>query len=149
MANIGIVGHAADKFTPSTEQAAKNIINSLLKEGDILVSGHSPLGGIDIWAEENADSKGIGKVIFEPNQLNWNGKYGYKARNIDIAETSDIVHVIVVQNYPPDYEGIVFDECYHCNKSDHVKSGGCWTGQKAKKLGNKAKWHIIKVGALF
>jgi hypothetical protein len=39
---------------------------------------------------------------------------------------------------------MVFKKCYHCNTVDHVKSGGCWTGHQAKKIGKKVHWHIIK-----
>lgn len=52
---VGIVGHAADKFTPKTKSKAISIIEELLSpENSVLVSGHCHLGGIDIWAEEVA-----------------------------------------------------------------------------------------------
>lgn len=54
---IGIVGHGADKFTKLTEEQAKVEIEGIIGkyiddvEELVIVSGHSPVGGIDIWAE--------------------------------------------------------------------------------------------------
>ena len=137
MAKIGIVGHEAKKFTPETEFEARAIILSLLSLNDILVSGGCHLGGIDIWAEEIADAMALEKEIYLPAINQWEG--GYKQRNLKIANASDIVHCIVVADYPEGYNGMKFDYCYHCHTSDHIKSGGCWTAKRAKK----ALWHII------
>ncbi len=137
---VGIVGHAADKFTIVTELRAKSKIRELLKPDDILVSGHCHLGGIDIWAEEIAQELGCydRDYIFPPKIRRWEG--GYKQRNLEIARNSDIVHVIVVKEYPPKYKGMRFTWCYHCNADDHIKSGACWTGKRTQR----AVWHIIE-----
>ena len=79
-----------------------------------------------------------------PRQLKWNAEYGYKQRNIDIAKSSDVLYVIVVDKYPEGYKGMRFEKCYHCNMNDHVKSGGCWTGKVAMKLGKEVIWCKIK-----
>jgi hypothetical protein len=134
---VGIVGHEAKKFTIETEEKAREIIRSLLSPNDILVSGGCHLGGIDIWAEEEADKLGLEKEIHLPAIRKWEG--GFKQRNLMIANTSDIVHCIVVKEYPEDYVGRIFNYCYHCKTSDHIKSGGCWTAKRAKE----AQWHII------
>ena len=142
---VGIVGHEAKKFTPETEAKARDIIQSILMGGpqsshqanDILVSGGCHLGGIDIWAEEEADKIGLEKEIYLPVIKRWEG--GFKQRNLQIVNASDIVHCIVVAEYPPEYVGMKFDYCYHCHTTDHIKSGGCWTARKAEK----AQWHII------
>jgi hypothetical protein len=136
---IGIVGHETMKFTAETEAKAREIIRSLLSEGDILVSGGCHMGGIDIWAEEEADKLGLKKEIYLPKRMRWEG--GYKQRNLKIAHTSSIVHCIVVAEYPDGYKGRRFEYCYHCHTSDHIKSGGCWTAKRAKE----AEWHIIKL----
>ena len=84
--------------------------------------------------------------------------YGFKNRNLDIA-ASDEVHVIVVSNYPTPYRGRMFlrnddtPTCYHCEARtapktcattpQHVKSGGCWTGIQALRMGNRAFWYVI------
>lgn len=151
MRTVGIVGNGSDKFTALGESRAKYLINDILwkeykEEGGIVfVSGHSPVGGIDIWSEEIASYIGLRMDIKTPEVNQWNppGGYGYKARNLDIAK-SDVVHVILADSYPPDYEGMRFDYCYHCKSmgrdaTNHVKSGGCWTGKHAEN----AVWHIV------
>lgn len=102
-----------------------------------MVSGHCHLGGIDIWAEEEADDMGIEKLIFPPKSLRWNG--GYKERNLLIARNSDIVHCIVVAKYPPHYRGMRFTRCYHCDTTEHIKSGGCWTAWRCMRR----QFHVI------
>lgn len=156
--NIGIIGHEAGKFTGPTKA------NALIKISDIIaahpdpvvVSGRCPLGGVDVWAEEMADSLGIKKLIFPPAKPQWEG--GYKPRNIEIATWSEIVYVIVVGTLPPGYPIEPWNRgpCYHCYKRKfpnsraelfnlkHVKSGACWTAWYAiEKLGKEARWVII------
>lgn len=139
---VGIVGHGADKFTALGEKRARKLIRDLLimSEATIMVSGHSPVGGIDIWAEEEASKLGLELDLKIPEINQWNPDgYGYKARNLDIAHSSYIVHVILADSYPDGYEGRRFSYCYHCKTSSHLKSGGCWTGRKAQH----AEWHVI------
>lgn len=134
---VGIVGHAADKFTSQTKSKAFSIIHELLTpENVILVSGHCPLGGIDIWAESIAHTLKR-EMIYPPKTRQW--LTGYKPRNLLIASKSNIVHCIVVKEYPIGYSGMRFDKCYHCGTSDHVKSGGCWTALKCKNR----MWHKV------
>jgi len=151
---IGIVGSGADKFTEETGLLAKQHIRDIIEtliEGNIgltdlvIVSGHSPLGGIDIWAEEIANFLGLLKDIKAPKTQSWNGEYGYKQRNLDIARTSDIVHVIVPKIYPTTYKGPHYQTCYHCRNArpEHIKSGACWTAIQAIMLGKPASWRII------
>ena len=150
MFHIGLVGHGQDKFDIRTESIAKEIIYNLLDDAEkihgniIMVSGHSPAGGIDIWAEEIAISLGILLDLKVPKQQKWDSYYGYKQRNLDIASSCDILHIIVVKDYTENYNKQRFDLCYHCKTTDHVKSGGCWTGKQAKKLGKEVIWHIIE-----
>lgn len=70
-------------------------------------------------------------IIYPPKTRDW--LTGYKPRNLLIANKSDIVHCIVVKEYPSGYSGMRFDCCYHCGTNDHVKSGGCWTALKCKQ----------------
>ena len=152
MTNIGIVGAEAAKFTPDTAAKAKALIRELLSAPDaVLVSGRCPLGGIDVWAEELADELCIPKIIHAPEVNQWDppGRYGFKARNLDIARDSDVLHNIVVEVYPLGYTGRTFMICYHCARvpgrdpEGHVKSGGCWTAIKAMECGKEAVWHVI------
>lgn len=142
--NIGIVGSEAGKFTKAGEETARKIIRALLSAArqPRLISGHCPLGGVDIWAEEEADALGIPTTIFPPKTHRWDD--GFRPRNIRIAEASEIVHVIVVTKYPPGYDGMIFSTCYHCHSNTHVKSGACWTAKFAQLQGKKAAWHIVE-----
>ena len=150
--NVGIVGSGADKFVPEARETAKALILELLSPSDaVLVSGRSPVGGIDVWAEETADKIARQKIIHAPKVEQWSpsgGRYGYKLRNIDIAKSSDIIHVIVVAEYPASYDGMRFEKCYHCLRmkrdATHVKSGGCWTAEQAIKMGKQAIWHVLR-----
>ena len=134
---IGIVGHEGAKFTKKGEEEARRIIVQILslypKEETELVSGGCHIGGIDIWAEEEADKLGIEKKIYPPARLAWDG--GYKPRNIKIAKRSDIVYCLVVKRFADSYKGMKFPYCYHCDTTSHIKSGGCWTAKFAHKLG--------------
>ena len=140
------MGHGADKFTGSGEKQAKLRIYEILgKSGKdaVLLSGHSPMKGVDVWSEDVADAMMIPKDLKIPKQLKWDAEYGFKQRNLDIARDSDVLYVILVDKYPPDYRGRRFEKCYHCNSSDHVKSGACWTAKQAERMGKKVVRIII------
>jgi len=150
--NIAIIGNGNDKFCQFTRSRAFKIIRRILADHPeaTIISGHSPVGGIDIWAEEMAKNLGYETMIFTPKQYVWDAPYGFKARNLDIARNSDIIYVILVKKYPPEYRGRIFDMCYHCEKysngrdyEDHVKSGACWTGWKGIEMGKDVRWIVI------
>ena len=143
----GFVGNGTDKFTEQGKASAVILMYELMFGAEAMVSGHSPVGGIDIWAEEVANDLGIPLDLKIPEINQWNpiGGYGYKARNLDIAKDSDELHVILADVYPEEYRGRRFKYCYHHSpvKTDHVKSGGCWTGKQAERLGTPTFWHIV------
>lgn len=147
MTNVGIVGHAADKFTAATEAKAREIIRRLLQPADVvLVSGHCPIGGIDIWAEEEYEA--LPDRTSRPDAIihaaaGWGWAQYFKPRNERIGQDSHVLHNIVVRRYPDGYTGMLWDICYHCKSRSHVKSGGCWTARYAKSLGKPAYWHMI------
>lgn len=132
---IGIVGSEAKKFTEVTEQAAREIIRQLISVEDVVVSGECHLGGVDIYAKEEAIKAGIKYVGFPPKRKQWDG--GYKERNLQIAETSEIVICITLRSLPKGFYGMRFPMCYHCMTDKHVKSGGCWTVKQAKRIGKE------------
>lgn len=140
---LGIVGHEAAKFTSITEREARRQIDLLCDEysADHIISGACHLGGIDVWAIEAAESLELPYSEYPPNVLRWDGgrDVGYKQRNIQIAEDSDVVCCIVVKKYPTGYKGMRFNKCYHCNTTSHIKSGGCWTVKYAKNLGKETR----------
>lgn len=149
---IGFVGNGTDKFTAKGELAARAFIAERLTfngRPTAMVSGHSPVGGIDIWAEEVAVFLNIPLDLKIPQVQAWNppGGYGYKARNLDIARDSDVLYVVLADAYPPAYAGRRFELCYHCVRTrpelQHVKSGGCWTGNQALRLGKDVRWQVV------
>lgn len=144
---IGIVGSEEAKFTKVTAILARSTIRRILvaEKATLVVSGSCHLGGIDIWAEEEAAKMEIPTSIFPPKVQNWEG--GYKPRNILIAENSDIVYCITVLKLPEGYTGMRFPKCYHCakhgEKQPHVKSDGCWTMWYAKSIGKGYELVVI------
>lgn len=143
--SLGIVGHAQEKFTPETEALARAAIREEIAAfgPGAIVSGRSPMGGVDIYAEEIAMELGLPTIIHAPKVKRWDGEGGYKERNLAIARDSDLVLVVVVAQLPPRFGGMRFAGCYHCRDRNprHIKSGGCWTAWKAQER----KWRIISL----
>jgi len=144
ISRLGIVGHEAAKFTLPMEAIARNRIRDAIEiyRPDHVISGGCHLGGIDIWAEEEARNYGIEPTVHLPKWRQWTPN-GYKERNLKIAHGSDLVLVIVAQDYHKGYQGQRFGSCYHCrdNRPTHIKSGACWTAMRAKA----AEWSIVPV----
>ena len=140
---VGVVGAEASKFTALGEARARAIIREILSDPqvEVAISGHCHLGGVDIWLEEEAKKLGMTPKVYPPAVKGWWS--GYRPRNLKIARASDVVHVIVVKQLPVGFRGRRFDHCYHCQKSDHVKSGGCWTARQAMLMGKTGIWHIV------
>lgn len=139
---LGIVGSEAAKFTPATEDLARMIIRRMLTpDVSLVISGACHLGGIDVWAVEEAKQAGKPYKEYTPRDLEW--ETGYKPRNLLIAHGCDKVVCITVRKLPGGYKGMRLDWCYHCKNGDHVKSGGCWTMKQAAKLGKQTELIII------
>lgn len=140
---VGIVGSEAAKFTLIGENRARLIIASILKRPEVteVVSGACHLGGIDIWAIEDGKSRDLVTTEFKPERLTWEF---YKKRNIQIAEKSDEVYCITVDQLPENFSGMRFKLCYHCGSDTHVKSGGCWTMKEAIRRGKKGVLEIVR-----
>lgn len=144
MGRVGIVGAEAAKFTPETEDEARQQIRRLIRGAKLVVSGECHLGGVDIWAREEAEAAGIEFLPFPPKKLTWEG--GYKQRNLQIARSSDLLACLTVKELPSDYHGMRFPQgCYHCGTGpeDHIKSGGCWTLKQAAKLGKRTELIVV------
>jgi hypothetical protein len=141
---VGIVGVEAAKLIPISERAAAAIIKKILRreKATTVCSGHCHLGGIDILAEGVAEELGLKTLIFPPKVHNWS--QGYRPRNLLIASRSDVVYCITVKTLPPGFKGMRFGRCYHCNTTEHVKSGGCWTVKMARRLGKRGE--VVVVG---
>ena len=178
MIKICIVGPEESKWKPEQIPKAKQTITDILMkhytEYDnygqfepelevVLVSGHCPKKGVDIWAEEIADVLRITKQIYAPEVYQWADSStakvyhregvtkrlkGYRTRNIDMAKACDIVYCIVPKRYTsPDYEDVIFNKdlkCIHCKMAGHPTNGGCWTMKYAKKLGKEVHLVVIE-----
>jgi len=138
---LGIVGSESAKFTPETEERARERIRLEIKYMSTVVSGGCHLGGIDIWAKEEATKLGIHFIEFLPRRREW---AGYRDRNVLIAKASDKVICLTVKELPPGYKVRGFEKfCYHCKTDEHIKSGGCWTVKFAKNLGKPGEVIVI------
>lgn len=141
---LGIVGSEGAKFTPETEMKARTWIAHLIEENwaDTVVSGACHLGGIDVWAVQEAVGVGCKTIECPPTTLTWQS---FKRRNIEIAELSDKVICITVAKLPVGFkEGGWERYCYHCKTDAHIKSGGCWTVKYAReKLGKPGEIIVI------
>lgn len=142
MSKLGIVGSEGAKFTPKSEQTAREIIAALIKGAELVVSGACHLGGIDKWAIEEATKQGIPTQEFPPKTLKWEG--GYKQRNLQIVDAADTVICVTVKQLPEGYKGMRFSKCYHCNTDEHVKSGGCWTMKQAMRQGKQGILVVVE-----
>ena len=104
----------------------------------ILISGHSPRGGVDIFVELFAKEFDIPTNIIPPQINQWldkDGKMGYRSRNLVIASECDILYCISTR--------LKTKSCYHCKTGDHERTGACWTMQKAKQMGKETKLIIL------
>lgn len=138
---VGIVGSEEAKFTMIGRVTAQSMIVELIERADEVVSGGCHLGGVDIWAKELAICSYIPFKEFMPKRRSWSG--GYRERNLQIAEYSDVVYCITVDRLPPRFDGMKFDLCYHCKTKDHVKSGGCWTVRQAIRMGKRGNVFVV------
>lgn len=150
--NLGIVGSEQAKFTQITERAARMAIATMIITWGptLVVSGHSPLGGVDLYAIEEAERLGVKTREYAPRRHYWAAPGGYRDRNLKIAKDSDVVACVTLKELPPTFQGMRFDACYHCLRrrpglapDDHVKSGGCWTMWQAVALGKKGARIVV------
>jgi len=134
MTRVAIVGSSGGKLDSYEKFGAMKAIIKIIKEhqNPTLISGRSPLGGIDVLAEMYADEFKIPKLIFPPVTENWEG---YKNRNLAIAAECDVLYCITTRRKK------IF--CYHCKDGSHEKSGGCWTMKKAKEMGKPTKLIVL------
>ena len=131
---IAIVGssHLSEGEERTARQLSATILKSYVKnhgiENVILISGGAK--GVDTQAEDVAKGLGIKCKIFKPTEWNWDG---YKVRNMAMAQECDILYCLPTK--------LKIEPCYHCNATDHERSGACWTMKHAKSL--KKEVHLF------
>lgn len=124
---VAIVGssHLTENEERTARQYSATILKNYLKEGSVtLISGGAK--GVDTQAEDVAKQLSIECKIFKPAEHNWDG---YKIRNLKIAQECDILYCLPTK--------LKIEPCYHCNTTDHERSGACWTLKQAKILRKK------------
>lgn len=147
---LGIVGAEQAKYAAVGERATRTYIRALIQARGVhhlvsgplissqpysVCSGKCHLGGVDIFAVEEAAVLGIPYTEYPPKEHNW--EKGYRPRNVQISQASTEVYSFTVRAYPEGYSNTRFEDCYHCNMKTHMKSGGCWTMVHARTRGKK------------
>jgi hypothetical protein len=94
---------------------------------DLIISGRSPGGGVDVWAEEMASqlgyTEGDGFWPFEPTVRRWEGEGGYKQRDRAMAEAC--THLLAIRS--------MWSKTY----------GSGWTADRARTLGKIVALEVI------
>ncbi len=112
--NIAIVGSRSD-LHKDAKRWVKTVVG-LFNNDDCLVSGRSPGGGPDVWAEEEADERGLNKKIFPIE--------GKGLSRIEFTKAAHARNTQIVQN---SYVVIAFWNGFSGGTVDTIR--------KAKKLG--------------
>lgn len=126
---IAIVG--TSHIEPHEEMKARGMIAGLTHDfhGEIITGDAN---GIDALVKEMCPNA----TVCAAKDKSWEGEYGYKHRNIIIAQLADYVYSISTK--------IKKTRCYHCDTPNHERTGGCWTKRFAiNKLGKKGETIVI------
>jgi len=113
---IGIVG--TSHLTQIEEDSAVRIIHNIIEDAYFqnrrIVTGDA--NGIDALVRKYVPDEWL--IVFQQSTNKWDGKDGYKVRNIKIAEEADYIYSITTK--------VKKQRCFHCD-ADHERTGGCWT----------------------
>lgn len=141
---LAIVGASGSKLNELQKRTAVQLVAGILDNYDprywVFTSGRSPEGGIDIFAEVEADRRGFENRVCPPAEEHnhWQCKdadcYGYKARNLDVAHKADAMYSIVTSTH-------FLNLCKHCKIRGHDSSGACFTARYARRIG-KIVWFM-------
>lgn len=111
---IGIVG-SSKAIGHSIFLEVENIICSL-PDNCIVVTGDAK--GIDFMVQCACLKHGQVVSVIYSKEID---KEAYRKRNQIIADYSDRIISIALPKTKT--------SCYHCNRNDHERTGGCWTGK--------------------
>ena len=102
---IGITGHRESKWKDKqfARQVVFEVLSKFKKRITILGSGHCPLGGVDIWAEEFAKNNNIKLKLFPPYK-NLPSPERYLKRNREMIEWCDYL-IAFISKYHPKNKG--------------------------------------------
>lgn len=132
---VAFVGADITKWNQRTETVVRLKMRNIMRyymsayPGNFIpIIGHSPKGGVDIWAEEIAKELCVEIKLFAPEVFVWErgAEVGYKKRNIMIAEECDVLYV-----FSPSVNGSV------------IWNGGLWTANYAENLGKNVHKIVI------
>lgn len=116
---VGVSGSRA--LTEVEKRKARHILKGLLScygGGDELHHGNAV--GVDRIAAEVGKLYGMKVVSHPATEPRWDGMAGYKARNMDIVNSSDVMYAL---------------------HSPHSSSGGTiWTFNYAQEIGKDIQW---------
>ena len=130
MVKIAIVG--SSRLNIDEAGRAVEEIWKLMLKADETITGDAD--GID-WLVRNFS--GVKPVtVVKAIDGKWEGQHGFKARNIMIAQMADKVYSIATKK-------IKDKRCYHCDKPNHDRTGGCWTKRYAIDKLNKPEETIV------
>lgn len=115
---IAIVG--TSRLTEQERDKARPIIKGLIQNADEVFTGDA--NGIDELVRSFAHKCNC-MTVEEAKDNRWEGQNGFKLRNIKIAQQADYVYSISTK--------IKEMRCYHCDKPNHERTGGCWTKRYA------------------
>jgi len=137
---VAIIGASGSKLDEYERFGAMKEIIKIVKQhkNPLIISGHSPRGGVDILVELYAEEFNYPTKIIKPQVAQWgnkDGKMGYHDRNLVIASECDILYCITTR--------LKTKSCYHCKTGDHERTGACWTMKKAKEMGKPTKLIIL------
>jgi len=133
---LAVVGTSKNFSEYETIQMRNRIIDILDKyprDGSVFViSGGAK--GVDTLGIEIAKKLGFRTKEYLPEKEEW--KY-YKIRNQKIADECDAIFCFTLQKKN--------NSCYHhkLQEKPHLKTGGCWTLEKAREMGKPSDVILI------
>ena len=136
---IAIVGTTAHLSKDEEENIREAIASDLKKcpSDSLIISGGAK--GVDKMALDVAKALGFETKEYKPEIDEWtpsNGKFGYKKRNLQIAQDCDELFCYSVSART--------QKCYHHNSiQNHEKTAGCWTLNKVKEMKKPCQFSLV------